>query len=274
MNYNIIMVIKVSFRNNWLRGLATYLVIFILVVLVSYFFFYHFKLLYTDIDSARYVLSALIESEATILAIVITLSLVAVQLAASSSSRVIDMFKRTPDLWILIVVYIFSIAYCLTLLKLVINTQNRISDLESYILFAYYISMFAFIALIPYMWNVLDLMKPSVVIDKLTERITEKNVLTAASADGKLIEKDDPIQPIVDIMNASLMKYDYGTFREGLRAIWNSTINILDKNLDKNEKENIINHVLYHLETVKGLSAESDEGRLVDEVIADIKRYN
>ena len=92
------MVLNVSFKNDWLRGLTIYLVIFIMVTLVSYLFFYHFKLLYTDVDSARYILSSLIESEATILAIFITLSLVAVQLAASSSPRVIDIFKRTPDL--------------------------------------------------------------------------------------------------------------------------------------------------------------------------------
>ncbi len=266
------MVLNVSFKNDWLRGLTIYLIIFVMVTLVSYLFFYHFKLLYTDIDSARYILSSLIESEATILAIVITLSLVAVQLAASSSPRVIDIFKRTPDLWVLIVVYIFAIAYCVTLLKLIVDTQSRISDLESYILFAYYISMFAFIALIPYMWNILDLMKPSVVIGKLTGRITEKSILAAASADGKLIEKDDPIQPIIDIMNASLMKYDYGTFREGLRVIRDSTIGILDENQDKTEKERIVKHVLYHLETVKRLAAESNEGMLVDEVMVDIKR--
>ncbi len=269
------MVFNISFKNSWLRGLSTYLVIFVLVTLVSYLFFYHFKLLYTDVNSARYILSSLIESEATILAIVVTLSLVAVQLAASSSSRVIDIFKRTPDLWVLIVVYIFAIAYCVTLLKLIVNTQNRISDLESYILFAYYISMFAFIALIPYMWNILDLMKPSVVIGKLTERITLENVLTAAGAEGKLIERDDPIQPIIDIMNASLMKYDYGTFREGLRAIWNSTTGMLDKTQEKAEKEKVVNHVLYHLETVKRLAAGSNEDKLVDEVMVDIKkRYN
>lgn len=265
------MVLKVSFKNSWLRGLATYLVIFALVTLVSYFFFYHFKLLYTDVDSARYILSSLIESEATILAIVITLSLVAVQLAASSSSRVIDIFKRTPDLWVLIVVYIFAIAYCVTLLKLIVDTQNRISDLENYILFAYYISMFAFIALIPYMWNILDLMKPSAVIDKLTERITWENVLTAASADGKLIEMDDPIQPIIDIMNASLMKYDYGTFREGLRAIQSSTNDILNEKQDNGEKEKIIGHVLYHLETIKRVVSGSEEGKLVDKVMLALK---
>lgn len=87
-------------KNDWLRVSVLYLGIFIAVSVISYLFFSGFKLLYTDVDSARYVLSSLVQSEATILAIVVTLSLVAVQLAASSSSRVIDIFKRSPDLWI------------------------------------------------------------------------------------------------------------------------------------------------------------------------------
>ncbi len=47
-------------------------------------------------------LSALVQGEAAIVALVMTLSLVAVQLAAQSySARVIEVFKRAPDLWIL-----------------------------------------------------------------------------------------------------------------------------------------------------------------------------
>lgn len=34
--------------------------------------------------------------------------------------------------------------------------------------------MFAFVALIPYIWNILDLMKPSSVMDKLAEELPKK----------------------------------------------------------------------------------------------------
>lgn len=48
-------------------------------------------------DNERYLLSALVQSLAAVIALVITLSLVAVQLAAQSySARVIDVYKRTP----------------------------------------------------------------------------------------------------------------------------------------------------------------------------------
>jgi len=39
------------------------------------------------------------------------------------------------------------------------------------------LGIFAFGALIPYIWNILDLMKPSTVIDKLAERITKDKIL-------------------------------------------------------------------------------------------------
>jgi uncharacterized membrane protein len=159
---------------------------------------------YTDVDSARYMISALVQSEAGILAIVITLSLVAVQLASSSSTRNIDLFKKTPDLWILISIYIITIIYCVTLLKMIVNTPNRISDLENYIFLAYCTSIFAFVALIPYIWNILELMKPSTVINKLAERITKENILKAT--DEKKFGEKDPIQPIMDIVHSSLIE--------------------------------------------------------------------
>ena len=72
-------------------------------------------------------------------------------------------------------------------------------------------------------------------------------------------------------MNASWMKYDYGTFREGLMAIQSSITNVLDEELSKTEKEKIVEHVLYHLEMIRELVVESDYTKLVDRVMVDIK---
>jgi len=79
---------------------------------------YPYILFPTDPTSARYMLSALAQSEAAILAIVITLSLVAVQLTASSySPRVIDIFKKSPYLWLVLCLYTIGIAGSLLVLK-------------------------------------------------------------------------------------------------------------------------------------------------------------
>ncbi|WP_370574038.1 hypothetical protein [Methanomethylovorans sp.] len=54
-------------------------------------------------DNERYLISALVQSLAATIALVITLSLVAVQLASQSYSvRVIEVYKRNPDMWILL----------------------------------------------------------------------------------------------------------------------------------------------------------------------------
>jgi uncharacterized membrane protein len=71
-------------------------------------------------DNERYLISALVQSLAATIALVITLSLVAVQLAAQSySTRVVDVYKRNPDMWILLGIYIVTIFYGLGLIKII-----------------------------------------------------------------------------------------------------------------------------------------------------------
>jgi len=104
---------------NWLYGIAFYFIPFVIGYL-AFRFILSDNVLHTDVDSARYMLSALVQSEAAIVALVVTLSLVAVQLAASSySARVIEVFRRTPDLWILMGIYGIAIFYGLGVLKMI-----------------------------------------------------------------------------------------------------------------------------------------------------------
>ncbi len=97
------MPIKISSELSlWARRIALYLSLGAALILALHLVFSYFNFLHTDVDSARYMLSALVQGEAAIVALVVTLSLVAVQLAAQSySARVIEMFRRTPDLWAL-----------------------------------------------------------------------------------------------------------------------------------------------------------------------------
>lgn len=86
-------------RRLWTARIFVYGVLLLLVVLVGAVIFAHFNLFHTDADSARYMLSALVQTQAAIVAIVITLTLIAVQLTASAySPRVIDIFKKNPDM--------------------------------------------------------------------------------------------------------------------------------------------------------------------------------
>jgi hypothetical protein len=198
------------------------------VVAVLYFFFTHRGFLCTDSDSARYMLSALVQSEAAIIAIVVTLSLVTVQLAASSYSvRVIDVFdiKRNPDLLFLIFIYGFAIFYGLCILKQIDGANLRPTQ-TVHISFAYYLGIFTFISLIPYIRNTLNLLNPSTVIEILSKRITRLNNPSAIEKEPENRYDKDSIQSITDIVRSSLRRYDYEAAQAGLQEIknWNHIV--------------------------------------------------
>ncbi|MCK5591626.1 MAG: hypothetical protein KAI72_06700, partial [Candidatus Pacebacteria bacterium] len=172
-----------------------------------------------------------------------------------------------PDLWILMAIYGIAIFYGLLVLKLI--NKDNISDLEFYISGAYYLGVFAFVALVPYMWNIFNLLKPSTVINILAERITNKSILSI----DKSVD-DDPILPIIDIVHSSLIKYDYDTIREGLRAIKDRVNNIL-----KNEifwKDHIgTGEFLFSSVTSEGevkYHFEIGKGKEFDQIFARISR--
>lgn len=234
-------------------------------------------------DSARYMLSALIQGEFAVMALVVTLSIVAVQLAAQSySARVIEVFRRTPDLWILILIYGFSIFYGLVVLKLIEKANpllNNLSNLEMHIAFSYYLGVFAFVALVPYIHNTLNLLKPSTVISMLSEKITKQNILEYVPSKIDIINSsseedisgknnEDPILPIIDIITGSLMKYDYDTSRECLKEIRIITINILKSdNLNNEDFKKILDLFLIHFNYIGRLSIYKGDETSVCHVI-------
>lgn len=226
-------------------------------------------------------LSALIQSEAAIVALVVTLSLVAVQLAAQSySARVIEVFRRTPDLWILMGIYGIAIFYGLGVLKLIENPLvGRLSNLEGQIAFSYYLGIFAFVALVPYIWSTLELLKPSSVISMLAERITKKNILTIneeilvrEGLSREIIDSEkDPFQPIIDIVHGSMIKHDFETVRDGLREIEKRVYNIIENEaFEETEEEIKISYLFDHLERVGILAVNMHDEYSVNAVIDTI----
>jgi hypothetical protein len=249
---------------------------------------------YAQIDSVKFFLSSLIQSEATVIAIVITLSLVVIQLTASTySTRVIDIFKESPIIWITVGTYVSAITYGLTILKFIdLIAANGISNFETSIWIAYLLAIFAFGALILYLINALDIMKSSTVINSFAKRITSENILSGVSENEKIVDNDstslnysyiysdilkpvieidaDPIQPIIDIIHSSMMKYDYGTMRYGLKVLENYVVDILKNNEFSKDEGIITKHILNHIERVGKLAASRDDEDSVEEVVTVI----
>jgi hypothetical protein len=190
-----------EFRHLWIARLIVYGFLLLLVIFVGAILFTHFNLFHTDVTSARYMLSALVQSQAAIVAIVITLTLIAVQLTASAySPRVIDIFKRNPDMWLLLGCY-------------------------GVVSMAYWLGAFTFVALFPYMLDVIRLLKPESIIKRLAIEITKDKFLN---------KKEHPLQPIMDIIHGSIMKYDLETTRIGLKAVTKRVTEIIDSDIEGN----------------------------------------
>lgn len=252
------------FKNKYFRALLLLFPIYIAII------FIYFGISFNNAESVRSLISTLIQSEAAILAIVVPLSIVAVQLTASSYSlRVINIFKGVPSLWILIGIYIFAISFGLIILGL-IDTSTT-AELENYILFAYFIGIFSLGALIPYIIDILDLMKPITVINKLAKDITKKNILDAIEKEEYHFYREGrgPVQPLIDIMHSALVKYDYGTFRDVLEAIEKQYKFIINsEEMDYIEENSIANNLfIHHITQVGRLAINMENEEIAEEII-------
>ena len=260
--------------------------------IILYFFSPAF--LYKSVESTRFVLSSLVESEATVIAIVITLTLVVLQLTSSSySTRVIDIFENSPSIWMIVGIYIIAIGYGLTVLNAIdaIYSSGAL-NFEISVWIAYFLGIFAFGALVPYLLGSLEIMKSSTVINRFAEKITKENILEGVQESEKIIGSDsndisysyiysdimrpvidtesDPVQPVIDIIHSSMMKYDYGTMRYGLNVLENYMIELLKNEKFENDERIVVKHIFTHMEKVGKLAASRDDEDSVMEVIITI----
>jgi len=272
-----------------LRELKPYFIIFIVIsMIVSAFHLLNTYIIYifdtyhilpalllagitnTDGDSARYMLSALVQSEATIIAVVITLSLVAVQLAASSySPRVIKIFIRSPDLWFILSIYVISIVYGLAVLRLIDSENIHINNLEWGISVAFVLGIFNLVILFPYINNTLRLIDPNRIIEFLVEGITKDNIFSVERPG----DKNDPLQDIIYIIISSSMRYDVATVDDGLNAI-GFKIEFILKNYEADEKEEtrFANFIFNHYYNIAKLAISREDETTTLAVIHAITR--
>ena len=257
-----------EFRHPWVARPFWYFILLVVVLIVCHGAFNHFELYHTDADSARYMLSAMVQAQAAIIAIVITLTLIAVQLTASAySPRVICVFKKNPDMWLLLGFYGLSMLYGLVILKMVVGGAEEIVSQyvfwshgfvsispETCVSSAYWLEVFTFVALFPYMLNIIGLLKPENIIKRLAIEITEEGILKS---------KEDPIQPIMDIIHGAVMKYDIATTRVGLKAVTSQVIKIINVN----GEQGIPMRFFAHLKQVSRLTVSKMDDESTGEVI-------
>ena len=193
------------------------------------------------------IITSFIQSEATIIAIVISLSFIAIQLAVSSfSARVITTISKNRTFWLIIGLYLFTIIYSIIVFIRVnpIEGQGVITPLlKELVLISYSLGIIAIMALVPYILVIFDLLQPKSMINQLKNDINENKMCIAIKDE----DKEDPIQPITDIIYSSIERNDSKTYNKSLNAIETQISKIMKKDLEFLKKEKILNFALVHL---------------------------
>ena len=266
--------LQVIDRKLWAKRLFVYIAVFGVVLFFCIYLFNSFNLYQTDANSARYMLSAMVQVQAAVIAVVVTLTFFAVQITTYiQSPRITDIFKRDPDMWILLWVYVVSISYGFIILKLVEGIEGdtvirdviwsfgRVSlSFELFVSFACWLGIFTLVALFPYVSNIHDLLKQEEIIKKLITNITKDNLLNP---------KKDPIRPVMDIANRSMKNDDIVTTKGIIDEVAKKVLKIIESDaIDSGGDEKLISERF--CDNFKGVCESIVRSRADDRLATDV----
>ena len=165
-----------------------------------------------DADTARYAISTFVQSEAAILALVFSLSLVAMQQTASSYppdvSKLFYDFTKNPIYHYTLLIYLLSVILVVCVLIQIPHVpENKLVEIdEASIRFTFQVSIFTFLSILPFVFNTFNFLVPHKLIN-----ILQKNRKSGISA----VEDKDCIRVLGILLN-SLKKHDYDAVKKGL----------------------------------------------------------
>ncbi len=232
-------------------------------------------------NNALYLLSTLAQAQAAIIAIVITLTLVAVQLSAQTySPRVIDVFKEFADFWFMIYVYGISIFVDIIVLYFVPeNAQIKYINFNYIVNFSLALSFSTFTMLIPYMWRTMDLLKPRNIIEQLSKKIIKEEFIKTVTEKYNrnkyqysimsLVNDEDQIVPLIDVTKNAIRSDDITTARDGIKELEIILCDLLNY---YGAKDGIIKHFCEHLTKTSYLSFGQNNEYIIVELSESLMR--
>lgn len=262
-------------RHTWLVHLA----ILLPSILILYYLLENYYLL--DVENARYLLSALAQAQAAIIAIIVSLTLIAMQISAQTySPRVIDVFKEYLGFWVLIAVYGISIFFdVFAIYSIPSNPFNQYFDYSNILNLAILTAFTAFIALFLFISNTIDLLKPKVIIDKLGNKINVEIFLETINNKYSinkykysimlLADSEDQIVPLIDIIKKAIRSDDATTARDGINKLESILLELL--NCEGN-KEGVIKHFCEHLRRVSSVCFTENNEDIIIELSKSLER--
>lgn len=208
---------------DWARYFSYFILsLFILLTIL----FWSNKIPYSsdiDVTSARCLLSASFQGLVAVLAIVVTLTLIGVQIASTTyTPRIIgDSINpsRNPYFLGLLILYVSSMLYDLFVLSWI----QRI-DYVKHTDYSLLLSSLCIIYLIPYIYNTFQQVKPTTPMTNIRKDIKQYK----KGVSGKDL-KDRVIPQLDSIIASAFKKGDYQTFKEGIDTYISIAPEIVEK---------------------------------------------
>ena len=222
--------IKDSIKTPYLFYLFVLLIL--LIVVIAIFNCIDENIFYSaSKDSSLYLLSAMAQALAAILAIVLGFSFVAIQLSTHiANPRVLDLYLKSKAFWSILVVYGFSISYDLLLLRII--QEGNVTILVNLINISIILTIISFISLFPYAHYTIQRLKPEKII---------QGIIDIRSDDIEPLKRDT-ILPIADIMNKSIITDDSHTLKVGLDELVKLNLEIIKSEKNSAHKFEILKY--------------------------------
>ena len=249
-----------------------YLIILVclIYVVIPIFIFYQFGTSiffksYIDLDSSRYLLSAMAQVLAAILALVVGFSFVLIQLSAHfGSHRVFDLFLKGRAFWCILIIFLFSIIYNFAILRIL--SEETLDLLVNWINFSVILVSISFLLLFPYTYATISQLKPEKIIQGII-----KQIIKHKSDDVKSLERDT-ISPIADILNKAVRANDPHTLTAGLDALEKLNIErISSRSIDGKDKLEVVKYYMGKVSRLIEISLDENDESAVKDISDSLK---
>jgi len=182
--------------------------------------------------------SLIVQILSSVFAIIITVSLVAIQLTAQNySSKLIRIYTNSFHFKFMVLLYCIAIIFNIYVLFNIENIK------EVWIYFSILLSILAIVELIPFIFEINRNLDPKTIVNHLVKNLKRYKI------QEKYVDfepYDSFFQPIEDIITRSIINFDYQTAKFGIRIFMQNFLNRITSEDFKNQlnnKDPIIDHL-------------------------------
>jgi len=254
-------------RHPWYFWLITYFIFAITAIFLAFVFsnFFFSVLNRIDVNSARYLLSSLIQSQAAIIAIVITLTLIAVQTTSTQySPRVTKIYSQSPHMVLLLVSYILSITFGAVLLQLFEGIEGPIHPLYAFFTsLSLWLAIVLAVALIPYIFYSLQSLNPERITKKIISTFNENSNISIGS-------ERDSFELVFDIIHSSIMRNDLTTVRRCTGLLTPHILEVISEKKTDEENNETVKIYMRHLSQCARQAANLKDDQIVHIILENV----